>query len=69
MKIASMHAPIKIGTSIDAINLYERHSLSEYVYILLIEVYMILVVFILSVKKLIWLYIFNGYFGLIYLIF
>lgn len=35
MKIASMHSPIKIGTSIDAINLYERHSLSEYVYILL----------------------------------
>ena len=36
MKIASMHAPIKIGTSIDAINLYERHSLLGNVYVLLI---------------------------------
>lgn len=36
MKIASMHAPIKIGTSVDAINLYERHSLLGNVYVLLI---------------------------------
>ncbi|WP_288326987.1 hypothetical protein [uncultured Clostridium sp.] len=36
MKIASIHAPIKIGTSIDAINLYERLSLLSKVYVLLI---------------------------------
>jgi len=66
MKIASMHAPIKIGTSIYAINLYERLSLLSNVYVLLIFInereYMILVIFIVSVKKVILLYRFNGYF-------
>lgn len=33
-----MHAPIKIGTSIDAINLYERFSLLSKVYVLLIVI-------------------------------
>lgn len=47
-----MHVPIKIGTSIYDINLYERHSLSEFAHTLLI--------FTVNIEKLIWLYRFKG---------